>query len=121
MAKVMVIDDSMFMRMQLADILKSGGHQVAQVGNAREGLALLGRVGTDCVVLDLLMPDSDGLAFLAAMREQGLATPVIVHTADIQETTRAMCMELGAKWFLNKPPKKEELLAAVAAVTQAGR
>ena len=120
MATVLVIDDSMFMRMRLVNILKSGGHQVAQVGDSREGLSLAERVKPDCIVLDLLMPGLDGLAFLAAMREQELATPVIVHTADVQETTRRKCLALGARGFLNKPADKEELLAAVAGVAQAG-
>jgi CheY-like chemotaxis protein len=123
MAKVLVIDDSMFMRMQLVEILKAGGHQVAQVGDSREGLALAHslRSKLDCIVLDLLMPNLDGLEFLEAMRRQGLATPVIVHTADIQATTRDRCLALGASEFLNKPPKKEELLAHVARLAKAGR
>jgi twitching motility two-component system response regulator PilH len=120
MAKVLLIDDSMFMRMQVANILKSGGHQVAQVGDPLEGLSLAGRVNPDCIVLDLLMPGLDGLAFLAALRELGLATPVIVHTADIQDVTREKCLALGAKAFLNKPPKRDELLAAVSSVLPGG-
>ncbi|MFH1033009.1 MAG: response regulator [Pseudomonadota bacterium] len=123
MAKVLVIDDSMFMRMQLVEILKSGGHQVAQVGDSREGLTLARNLRTklDCILLDLLMPHLDGLEFLAALRQEGLTTPVIVHTADIQEKTRQRCLELGAKDFLNKPPRREALLAAVQAVTRPGR
>ena len=120
MAKVLVIDDSMFMRMQIVDILKSGGHQVAQVGDSRQGLAMAGRLHLDCIILDLLMPDLDGLGFLAALGEQGIATPVIVHTADIQEVTRRKCLELGARRFINKPPKKQELLTAVADAQTSG-
>jgi twitching motility two-component system response regulator PilH len=120
MAKVLLIDDSMFMRMQVAKILKSGGHQVAQVADPREGLTLAERVHPDCIVLDLLMPDLDGLGFLAALRERGLTTPVIVHTADIQDITREKCLALGAKAFLNKPPKRDELLAAVAVAVAGG-
>jgi CheY-like chemotaxis protein len=120
MAKILVIDDSMFMRMQVAEILKGGGHQVAQAGDAREGLGLVARVKPDCIVLDLLMPGMDGTTFLAAMREHKLTTPVIVHTADIQDATRRQCLDLGAKNFINKPPRKDELLAAVAAAVRPG-
>ena len=49
------------------------------------------------------MPDMDGLGFLKTVRQQGKTTPIIVLTADIQETTRRECLQLGATEIVYKP------------------
>ena len=56
------------------------------------------------------MPEMQGQEVLREMRDRGLQIPTIVMTADIQETTRSECLELGALAVLNKLPKGEELL-----------
>ncbi len=114
MAKILIVDDSLFMRMQLKEILQNAGHQVVEAGGGEEGLKLAAGQSPDAIILDLLMPGLDGVAVLRKLREQGIQTPVIVHTADIQDSTRQQCLELGARAFLNKPPRPDELLAALA-------
>jgi CheY-like chemotaxis protein len=70
----------------------------------------------DCILTDLLMPEMDGVRLLVALRELGFNLPVIVLTADIQESKRKECEELGAAGFLSKPPQSKVLLALVEKV-----
>lgn len=115
-AKILVIDDSKFMRIQLAGILGEAGYELVEAADGGSGIELADRVKPDCVILDLLLPDMSGLDVLKIFRMKRLSAPIIVHTADIQATTREACLELGAVVFLNKPPRREELLEAVETV-----
>ncbi|MGD1074827.1 MAG: response regulator [Thermodesulfovibrionales bacterium] len=63
----------------------------------------------DYIVLDLVMPDMDGLKVLKSLRDRGSTIPVIVLTADIQESVRRECIDLGARAFITKPLKNEEI------------
>jgi CheY-like chemotaxis protein len=113
MSKVLVIDDSQFMRMQLDNIIRQLGHEVIFAPNAGEGIDLVASASPDCVVLDLLLPDMNGIDVLKALKIKRCQVPVIVHTADIQDSTREECLSLGARAFLNKPPQKNELMKAL--------
>jgi CheY-like chemotaxis protein len=110
MPKILVVDDSLFARMNICDMLKDAGYECLQAQNGREGLELAVTAGPDCVLSDLLMPELDGIGLLKALRDQGLTVPVIVLSADIQETKRAQCVSLGTAGFLSKPPRKNDIL-----------
>ena len=113
MARILVIDDSSLIRKILSGILKAEGHEVLKAVNGREGLQMAVTHRPDCILLDLLMPEMDGFELLNKFKEQGMTIPVIVSTADIQDTTRKTCLELGAVSLINKPPKKDGLLKAI--------
>jgi twitching motility two-component system response regulator PilH len=113
MARILVIEDSMYQRTKITKVLESEGHLVLAASNGREGLLTAASSEPDCVLLDLIMPEMGGLEVLQELYDKKLSLPVIVHTADIQETTRQHCLELGAIAFINKPLKPEELLEAV--------
>ncbi|MCB0334954.1 MAG: response regulator, partial [Bdellovibrionales bacterium] len=66
------------------------------------------------ILLDLLMPQMDGFGVLETLKAKGNTVPVIVLTADIQETQKLRCLDLGASEFLNKPPKPNQILDAIA-------
>lgn len=112
-AKILIIDDSKFMRIQLAGILAEAGYELIEAADGASGIDLANRTKPDCIILDLLLPDMTGQDVLKILRMKRLAAPIIVHTADIQATTREACLELGAMVFLNKPPRRDELLRAV--------
>lgn len=116
MAKILVVDDSMFARLNICNILREAGHETVEAGNGMEGLRLVIDQDPDCVLSDLLMPEMDGIGLLTALREQRLELPAIVLSADIQETKRQQCLALGAAGFLSKPPQKPELLELVERV-----
>lgn len=103
MARILVIDDSAFQRRTLRKILNVDGHEVQEATDGRHGLEQWALFNPECIVLDILMPDVNGLNFLKILNEQGDTTPVIVLTADIQDTTSQECLKLGARQVLHKP------------------
>ena len=113
MALILLIDDSSYMRSVIRSFLSPDGHEILEAENGYKGLQMIHERSPDCLILDLIIPDIDGLKVLKALNDQGSKTPVIVVTADIQGSVRKQCLELGAKAFVNKPPKKEELCKIV--------
>ncbi|MBF0343893.1 MAG: response regulator [Nitrospirae bacterium] len=113
MAIVLIVDDSLLLRMNITNIVKSGGYEILEASSGTGALQIITEKKPDCMCLDLLMPDMDGFNVLEAMGERVKEIPVIVLTADIQTSTRDKCLELGAAMILNKPPKKDTLLAAI--------
>lgn len=113
MALILTIDDSMYMRKKMISILKEDGHEILEAEDGVKGLQMADSHKPDCILLDLIMPEMDGLKVLKSLHESGSKVPVIVITADIQESMQKKCMELGAYAFINKPPKKDELRNAV--------
>lgn len=116
MTRVLIIDDSSFQRKIISSILTAEDYEIISAQNGQEGLKYLAGDLPDLMVLDLLMPEMDGMEVLAEMRERGIQVPVIVLTADIQDSTKQKCIELGAARFINKPVKKDELCASVREV-----
>jgi len=118
--KFLIVDDSSTMRKIVSLALSGAGHQFAEAGNGREALGLLASGGFGCVILDINMPEMNGIEFLEANR--GLptsSTPVVVLTTQDEDELRAKAMGLGARAFLAKPFKKEELLATLASIGMA--
>lgn len=109
MAKVLICDDSAFIRNTIAKVVKELGHEVLQAGNGREGFGMILKHTPDCVLLDLVMPEMGGIQLMEALCEQGTKVPTVVITADIQQDVKDRCLQLGAISVLNKPPKREEL------------
>jgi twitching motility two-component system response regulator PilH len=111
--KILIIDDARFQRRQVARMLGEMGHTVLEAENGQEGFMTLCTTGPDVVVCDLLMPVMDGIAFLQMTRKHALPTPVIIVSADVQSSTRAQCLELGAHAFVNKPCQASDLAEAL--------
>jgi len=110
---ILIIEDSSFTRRKLASLLRNHGFEVREASNGREGLDRIREQAPDCIFLDLLMPEMDGIAVLQTLSQEGFSIPVFVLSADVQETSRAKCLELGAVAFLEKPPHEETLLKAI--------
>ncbi len=109
MAKVLIVDDSMFSRSMIKKVVKKVGHESIEAGNGREGLEKIIDEKPDIVFTDLLMPEMDGIGLLESLKEKNLGIPVVVVSANVQDTVRQQCLELGATEFFNKPPDKEKL------------
>ena len=109
MPMLIVADDSMFQRFQSAKTAKEAGFEVLEAKDGAECLRLLRENRPDVLLLDLNMPDPGGVAVLEALAAEAADVRVCVVTADIQETTKARCLELGARAFLNKPVDHEAL------------
>jgi two-component system chemotaxis response regulator CheY len=114
MSRILVIEDSAYQRTKIAKVLESVGHLVIQAVDGREGLLTAVSSDPDLILLDLLMPEMDGVQVLQELYDKKTVLPIIVLTADIQETTRQHCLDLGASGFLTKPLKPDELLEVVS-------
>jgi two-component system, chemotaxis family, chemotaxis protein CheY len=118
MARVLLVDDSMYQRIKMRKLLVGAGYGVIEAGDGEEGLSMAASSEPDCVLLDLLMPKVSGMEVLRGLHEKHLILPVIIHTSDIQEETRQECLALGAVAFLNKPARDENVLMIIAQAVQ---
>ncbi|MFH1034892.1 MAG: sigma-54 dependent transcriptional regulator [Pseudomonadota bacterium] len=111
--KILVIDDDGTMRDACREILTRSGHDVELAESGGQGLALLSRWAYDVILLDLRMPDLDGMTVLRQIREQDAEALVIVITGHGSIGTAVEAMKLGAFDFLPKPFSPDELRQAM--------
>jgi two-component system chemotaxis response regulator CheY len=120
MAKIMIVDDSKFMRKMLADILTEEGHQiVGEAENGREATELYDMLKPDLVTLDIIMPEVEEVDALSVLREIIGKNPeamVIMVSAMGQEEVVAECMDAGAKDFVVKPFRPSDVAGVVKKV-----
>ena len=112
---VLIIDDEAAIRESLQTLLEMEGYNVTTAANGEEGLAKLGDRPFELVLLDLALPDRNGIDLLAEIREQDRHLSVIMITAygTVENAVRAM--QSGAANFIQKPWDNEKLLADVRA------
>ncbi|UCH63433.1 MAG: response regulator [Fidelibacterota bacterium] len=113
MALILIVDDSSFQRRVIRRLVHQAGHETEEAENGRTGLERAATWKPDIILTDLLMPELGGLELLEALREQGFAIPVIIITANIQESVRRRCLELGAAAVVSKPICEDDLLTAM--------
>lgn len=120
MALILITDDAAFTRRMIRKVLlEDGDNVVIEAGNGVECLEMLESHTPDCMLLDLLMPELDGYGVLQGMKDRGLKIPVIVLSADIQDSAREQAMALGAFAMLKKPPKGPEVRAMIQKAIEA--
>ena len=115
-AHVVVIEDEWPIRRGVADALRATGYKVTEAADGARGLEEALRLGVDLVLLDLLLPERDGLAVLADLRKVRPTLPVIILTARGTEDDRVQGLKMGADDYVVKPFSARELLARVEAV-----
>jgi two-component system KDP operon response regulator KdpE len=111
-ARILVIDDEPQIRRFLDIGLRAQGYRVALADSAQAGLELLATEGAELVILDLGLPDRDGHAVLAELR-QWSQVPVIVLTVRGGETEKVAALDAGANDYVTKPFGVQELMARV--------
>lgn len=109
---VLIIEDEPEMRRFLRVTLRAHGYQVVESVTARDGLAQASGRNPDLILLDLGLPDADGLDVTRTIR-QTRATPIIVLSARGREQDKVAALDLGADDYLTKPFGVEELLARI--------
>jgi two-component system, OmpR family, response regulator ResD len=114
-ARVLVVDDEPIVRDVLARYLARDGFEVDQASDGEAALAAFRETPPDLVVLDLMLPRTDGLEVFTRIREQG-DTPVIMLTARGREADRIVGLEVGADDYIAKPFSPREVLARVRSV-----
>ena len=109
MALILVVDDSQYQRNIIKKMLETEDYEFLEAENGLSAMKETLAHNPDCVLVDKLMPELDGEKFLQFIKQRNLTIPVIVITADIQESTYDQCMSLGAFAVVNKPLKGEKL------------
>ena len=114
MATILVVDDEMGIRELLSEILSDEGHAVEVAENAQLARDFRLRQAPDLVLLDIWMPDTDGVTLLKEWAAQGLLTmPVIMMSGHATIDTAVEATKIGALNFLEKPIALQKLLKAV--------
>jgi two-component system phosphate regulon response regulator OmpR len=113
--RILMIEDDAALAGLVGDYLRPLGFDVAAEGTARDGLARLGREPFAAVLLDVMLPDTDGFEVCRRIRA-GSDVPVIMLTARGQDEDRIVGLEIGADDYLPKPFNPRELLARLRAV-----
>ena len=109
---VLLVEDDVEIRRLVRSALESAGHRVAEAGSCERGLIDVGSRKPDLVILDLGLPDRDGIEFLRELRAWS-EMPVIVLSARADEQDKVAALDLGADDYLSKPFGMPELLARV--------
>ncbi|MBP3954469.1 response regulator [Gemmata sp. G18] len=115
MARILVVDDSALSRRVSRRILEGAGHSVADVADGLTALERYALDKPDLVLLDVTMNEMDGLEVLRQLRVMDSAAVVVMATADVQSSTRALAETGGASGFVSKPLSAETVLRAVDA------
>src|SRR5258707_14181616 len=113
--RILVAEDEVTLRDFITRNLRARGFEVVEAGNGLEAMAQWEREQPHLLILDIMMPDMDGLEVCRRVREPS-AVPIIVLTATGRESDKVAAFDLGADDYLTKPFGVEELLARVRAV-----
>ena len=113
--RILVVDEEPHIRRVLSEILGSRGYEVMMASGRNQGLDELGTEDVDLVILDLMMPDTNGLDILSKIRTdpRRADTPVIILTAKGQDADREAALAGGANDFLTKPFSPKKLIARI--------
>ena len=115
---ILLIDDDLRLSAMVGDYLHSHGYQVSSAPSLTAGRELLARQAVDALVLDLMLPDGDGLDLCRELRAspRTRTLPVLMLSARGEPTDRIVGLEIGADDYLTKPFEPRELLARVRAL-----
>ncbi|KTT72038.1 response regulator transcription factor [Sphingomonas endophytica] len=111
---VFVVEDDDAMRDAIEALLRMCGHDVRSYVNGAAFMAAIGEAQTGCIVMDVRMPEIDGLAFQRHMAEAGIALPIIFISGYADVALSVTAMRQGAFMFLTKPFRDQDLLDAVS-------
>jgi two-component system sensor histidine kinase/response regulator len=119
--RVLVAEDNAVNQRVAARILERAGHSVVIANNGREALAALENEGIDLILMDVQMPEMDGVEATTVLRERekltGAHLPVIALTAHAMKGDREHCLSAGMDGYVSKPLRSSELLEAIDAIS----
>lgn len=116
-ARLMVVDDSIFMRLMIKNILLELGHEiVAEASNGLEAISLFLQHSPDIITLDITMPEMDGITALKEIKSYKSDSKIIMVSAMGQQSFVIEAITLGARDFIVKPFDKDRVAEAVKKV-----
>jgi DNA-binding response OmpR family regulator len=111
-----VIEDEPQVRLLVVSILEAAGYRVLEAANGHDGLRLFDEIAVDLVLVDILMPEMDGLELITRLRRARPASRIIAMSGGIEQWNYLdVATHLGAQATLQKPFSPQELLDAVRA------
>lgn len=116
MKKILIIEDEQAISMALEDDFRLEGYDVTVASDGKTGLQLALRESADIILLDIMLPEMNGMEVFRTLRSHGVHTPVIMLTAKNEEIDRVVGLEIGADDYVTKPFSPRELQARVKAV-----
>jgi len=117
---ILIVEDEADLSSVMADYATAAGYAARVIADGREALASVRRAIPDLIVLDIMLPNLDGLALCRAVREFS-EVPIIMVTARVQEIDRLLGLETGADDYLCKPFSPRELVARIKAILRRSR
>ena len=113
MPKALTIDDAMFMRAMLRKVLEPAGFEVIEAANGAEGIKAYQEHKPDVVLMDVTMPEMDGIQATKAIKELDPNARIVICSALGQQATVISAMEAGAVEYVTKPFQPPQVLEAV--------
>ena len=112
--RILVVDDDLHIRRLLQGTLERGGYEVVEATTAAEALTQTNHAQPDAILLDLGLPDRDGLEIIQLLRKQ-TAAPILIVSARDATDQKVAALDLGADDYVTKPFDSEEVLARLRA------
>ena len=116
MSRILIVDDAKFMRVRLAKLLKENGHEIFEAENGDEAIKMYQQVQPDAVLMDVTMPEKDGLEALKEIRGLDPKARVIMLTALGQESMVVQAVQAGARDYVVKPFDPDRVMGALRKV-----
>lgn len=120
-ASVLLVDDDAELVAMVAELLRGEAMQVRTAGSGRAALEALAGTAPDVLVLDVMLPDANGLELCRRLRSQNSDVPILMLTARGEPMDRVLGLELGADDYMGKPFDPRELVARIRALYRRGR
>jgi two-component system, chemotaxis family, chemotaxis protein CheY len=113
MAKILVVDDAEFLRVRITKMLTADGFEVVEAENGLKAIDAFKANKPDMVLMDITMPEMDGLSALKELRKIDPSAKVVMLTALGQESVVLEAVKSGAKDFVVKPFERDRILSAI--------
>ena len=116
MAAIIIVDDDPTVRAIAVEFLRDGDHAIVEAADGHEALRILKAVPIDLMVLDIALPELDGLDVLQILKREHPRLPVLMLSTYPEKQYAVRCIRLGASGYLNKSADPDDMLAAVRKV-----
>ncbi len=117
MAKILLVDDAAFMRMMIKDTLSKNGYtDLYEASDGVQAVQMFSEINPDLVIMDITMPNMDGLEALKAIKAKAPGAAVVMCSAMGQESMVIEAIKSGAKDFIVKPFKPDRILKTVTGI-----
>lgn len=116
MNKILLIEDDPAIRLAVSESLVAENYYVTEAENGEKGLSLALKGNHDLIILDLILPDIDGIEICKTLRANNIRIPIIILTSRKDDIDKILGLEIGADDYITKPFNMRELIARIKAM-----